>query len=72
MRGALLELPLADVPPSRIELHRPCVRRNERGQGGLEPLEQNGVRINDQGYDVAVIFTGDITGEAMGSTRPVV
>jgi hypothetical protein len=30
------------------------------------PLELNGMRINDQGYDVAVIFTGDITGEAMG------
>ncbi|HPA72772.1 MAG TPA: neutral/alkaline non-lysosomal ceramidase N-terminal domain-containing protein [Spirochaetota bacterium] len=57
----------ADVPPSQIEFHRPLVSIETSADGSSwSPLQQNGIPINDQGYDMAVVFTGDITHDAMG------
>ncbi len=55
-----------DVPPSFIELHRPLVSvEYSMDKVSWKALESREVPVNDEGYDVAVIFTGDITGKSM-------
>jgi len=57
----------ADVPPTLIDLHRrlALIEYSEDGAKWL-PLEERGIRVDDDGYDVSVIFTGDITDNNLG------
>lgn len=57
----------ADVPPPLIDLHRRLVsiEYSEDGAKWL-PLEDRGIRVDDDGYDVSVSFTGDITDANLG------
>ena len=57
----------ADVPPPLIDLHRRLVsiEYSEDGAKWL-PLEDRGIRVDDDGYDLSVTFTGDITGGNLG------
>jgi neutral ceramidase len=57
----------ADVPPTLIDFHRRLVsiEYSEDGTRWL-PLEKQGIRVDDDGYDLAVIFTGDITNANLG------
>ncbi len=57
----------ADVPPTLIDLHRHLVsiECSEDGAKWL-PLEERGIRVDDDGYDLSVIFTGDITDANLG------
>jgi neutral ceramidase len=52
----------ADVPPTLIDLHRRLVsiEYSEDGAKWL-PLEERGIPVDDDGYDLSVIFTGEIT-----------
>jgi len=52
----------ADVPPSLIDLHRRLVsiEYSENGTTWL-PLAVKGIRVDDDGYDLSVAFTGEIT-----------
>ncbi len=48
-----------DVPPALIKLHQPLLsieygKRNEFGDIDWQPLNKEGIVINDQGYDMAV------------------
>jgi neutral ceramidase len=57
----------ADVPPTRIDLHRRLVsiEYSEDGAKWL-PLEERGIRVDDDGYDLSVSFTGDLTDADLG------
>ena len=57
----------ADVPPTLIDLHRRLVSI-EYSEDGAKwfPLEMQGIRVDDDGYDLSVIFTGDMTDAKMG------
>ena len=57
----------ADVPPTLIDLHRRLVSidYSEDGTKWI-PLEERGIRVDDDGYDLSVIFTGDITDTNLG------
>ncbi len=57
----------ADVPPSRIDLHRRLVsiEYSENGVTWL-PLEDRGIRVDDDGYDVSVAFLEEMTGDKLG------
>ncbi len=57
----------ADVPPSRIDLHRRLVSI-ERSEDGVTwvPLEERGIPVDDDGYDLSVAFTGDFTAANLG------
>ena len=56
-----------DVPPSLMEWHRPIVSiEYSNDRDNWLPLEINGVPVNDEGYDIAVIFTDRITRKSMG------
>lgn len=55
-----------DVNPSRIELHRPLVSIETRVAGGdWHTLQQQGVPINDQGYDLAVRIDSNVDEQGM-------
>jgi neutral ceramidase len=62
----------ADVPPSLIDLHRPLVsiECSEDGERWTA-LETRGIRVDDEGYDLSVSFTGriDRAGMAAYETR---
>ncbi|MBU2643099.1 neutral/alkaline non-lysosomal ceramidase N-terminal domain-containing protein [bacterium] len=46
-----------DVPPSRIEFHKPLVRLEfSRDAGNWVPLEHESVPVDDEGPDLAVIY----------------
>jgi neutral ceramidase len=57
----------ADVPPTLIDLHRRLVSI-EYSEDGLKwlPLEERGIRVDDDGYDLSVAFTGEITDANLG------
>jgi hypothetical protein len=57
----------ADVPPTLIDLHRHLVsiEYSEDGSKWL-PLEERGIRVDDDGYDLSVAFTGEITDANLG------
>jgi neutral ceramidase len=57
----------ADVPPTLIDLHRRLVsiEYSEDGSKWL-PLEERGIRVDDDGYDLSVAFTGDMTDTNLG------
>lgn len=57
----------ADVPPPQIDLHRRLVsiEYSEDGKKWI-PLEERGIRVDDDGYDLSVAFTSDITGTKLG------
>jgi neutral ceramidase len=57
----------ADVPPPLIDLHRRLVSI-EYSEDGAKwiPLEERGIRVDDDGYDLSVIFTGDMTDTNLG------
>ena len=57
----------ADVPPTLIDLHRRLVsiEYSEDGAKWL-PLEERGIRVDDDGYDLSVIFTGDMADNNLG------
>jgi neutral ceramidase len=57
----------ADVPPTLIDFHRRLVSI-EHSEDGVKwsPLEMQGIRVDDDGYDLSVIFTGDVTDAKMG------
>ena len=55
-----------DVNASKIELHRPLLSIETRLNGGnWEPLKQNGIAVNDEGYDLAVRIVSDSDDEGM-------
>jgi len=57
----------ADVPPPLIEFHRRLVsiEYSEDGANWI-PLEERGIRVDDDGYDLSVAFTSDITDTKLG------
>ncbi len=57
----------ADVPPPLINLHLRLVsiEYSEDGAKWL-PLEDHGIRLDDDGYDVSVRFKGDVTDTSLG------
>jgi len=57
----------ADVPPTLIDLHHRLVSI-EYSEDGAKwfPLEDRGIRVDDDGYDLSVIFTGDMTDANLG------
>ncbi|MBP1710613.1 MAG: alkaline ceramidase [Deltaproteobacteria bacterium] len=57
----------ADVPPTLINLHR-CLVSIEYSEDGAKwfPLEERGISVDDDGYDLSVTFTGELTGAKMG------
>jgi neutral ceramidase len=57
----------ADVPPPLIDLHRRLVsiECSEDGTNWI-PLEERGIRVDDDGYDLSVAFTSDITDTKLG------
>ncbi len=57
----------ADVPPPLIDLHRRLVSI-EYSEDGAKwfSLEDRGIRVDDDGYDVSVSFTGNITDDKLG------
>jgi neutral ceramidase len=57
----------ADVPPTLIDLHRRLVsiEYSEDGSKWL-PLEGRGIPVDDDGYDLSVTFTGDMTDTNLG------
>ncbi len=54
-----------DVPPDQLEFHKPLVVIEYELQNDFKPFTQNGIAVDDTGYDIAVIFTGTITKEGM-------
>lgn len=57
----------ADVPPTLIDLHRPLVSIDYSWDAKeWLPLKERGIRVDDDGYDLAVIFTGRINEAKMG------
>ncbi len=57
-----------DVPPTLIDFHRQLVSI-EYSEDGAEwlPLEEQGVRVDDNNYDLSVLFTGHITDTKLGA-----
>jgi neutral ceramidase len=57
----------ADVPPTLIDFHRRLVSI-EYSEDGVRWsfLEMDGIPVNDDGYDLSVISTGDMTDTKMG------
>ncbi len=57
----------ADVPPPLIDFDRRLVsiEYSEDGTNWL-PLEERGVRVDDDGYDLSVAFTGDVADAGLG------
>ena len=52
-----------DVPPDRIEFHRRLVSIEYSDDGApWLPLEENGIRVDDDGYDLSVAFVEKNTG----------
>ena len=65
--GGVLDLQLGRRPPTLIDLHRRLVSI-EYSEDGAKwiPLEERGIRVDDDGYDLSVIFTGDMTDANLG------
>jgi neutral ceramidase len=56
-----------DVPPTLIDFHRRLVSIEYSDDGAnWFSLEEQGISVNDDGYDVSVIFTGKLTDSKMG------
>jgi neutral ceramidase len=52
----------ADVPPTLIDLHRRLVSiEYSDDETKWLPLEERGIRVDDDGYDLSVAFTGEMT-----------
>lgn len=57
-----------DVPPSMIDLHRPLVSIEYSTDGkAWKQLKADDIPVNDEGYDMAVLFTYSAAGEGMWS-----
>ena len=57
----------ADVPPTLIDLHRRLVSiEYSEDRAKWLPLEERGIRVDDDGYDLSVSFTGDMTDSSLG------
>ncbi len=57
----------ADVPPTLVDFHRRLVSIEYSDDGAKWfLLEMDGIPVNDDGYDLSVIFTGDMTDAKMG------
>jgi len=57
----------ADVPPTLIDFHCRLISIEYSDDGAKWfPLEMQGIRVDDDGYDLSVIFTGDMTDAKMG------
>ncbi|MHB8137434.1 MAG: neutral/alkaline non-lysosomal ceramidase N-terminal domain-containing protein [Smithellaceae bacterium] len=57
----------ADVPPTLINLHHRLVSiEYSEDRTKWFPLEDRGIRVDDNGYDLSVIFTGDMTDANLG------
>lgn len=57
----------ADVPPTLIDLHRRLVSiEYSEDRAKWLPLEERGIRVDDDGYDLSVTFTGDMTDTNLG------
>ncbi|MCX8124203.1 MAG: neutral/alkaline non-lysosomal ceramidase N-terminal domain-containing protein [Spirochaetes bacterium] len=56
-----------DIPPDRLEFHKPLVtiEYSSEMDNKFMIFTQNGIPVDDTGYDIAVIFTGSITKEGM-------
>lgn len=54
-----------DVPPDQLEFHKPIVAIEYLVLDEIRPFVQNGIPVDDTGYDIAVIFTGTITKDGM-------
>lgn len=55
-----------DVPPSMIDWHRPLVSIEYSTDGrNWKTLEKDNIPVNDEGYDVAVLFSDSSAGEGM-------
>ncbi len=57
----------ADVPPPLIDLHHRLVSIEYSDDGAnWIPLEERGIPVDDDGYDLSVAFTGDVTDANLG------
>jgi neutral ceramidase len=57
----------ADVPPPLIDFHRRLVSiEYSKDRADWFALEEQGIRVDDNGYNLSVIFTGDMTDDGMG------
>lgn len=56
-----------DIPPDRLEFHKPLVtiEYSSNTNATFTIFTQNGIPVDDTGYDIAVIFTDIITKEGM-------
>ncbi|MGB4270090.1 MAG: neutral/alkaline non-lysosomal ceramidase N-terminal domain-containing protein [Spirochaetota bacterium] len=56
-----------DIPPDRLEFHKPLVaiEYSSGTNATFTIFTQNGIPVDDTGYDIAVIFTSIITKEGM-------
>jgi len=57
----------ADVPPPSIDLHCRLVSIEYSEDGAMWlPLEERGIRVDDDGYDLSVAFLEEITDDKLG------
>jgi hypothetical protein len=57
----------ADVPPTLIDFHHRLVSiEYSEDKTKWFPLEEHGIRVDDNGYDLSVTFTGAITDTNLG------
>ena len=55
------------MPPDLLQFNRTIVaiEYSPLNEDNFKPYTENGIPVEDTGYDIAVIFTGNITKEGM-------